>query len=201
LKQCVGALIVGVPQIEIADGTWKGGPVTGVVLPTEWNQIEAGLAHSLNLPLMVIAHEGISNGVFERGVVGRFIFEVDMTDSGWPISKEIIEGLRTWRETLPDSPPLKIEWRPTGPVPTAAGTDLSDIHFSVLALFGDASDGALEADEVAYQMDFSEQRAQHFIDGLVEATYLHGVHSYVSPSVFHLTSEGRSALAKRGLLE
>src|SRR5437879_809710 len=47
LKQCRGAVILGYPQIQVAAGTIKGRVLPGpILLSTEWNHIEAGLAHA-----------------------------------------------------------------------------------------------------------------------------------------------------------
>jgi hypothetical protein len=44
-----------------------------VLFPTPWNHIEAGILHGLGLPLLVFAEDGISGGVFDRGVTDVFI--------------------------------------------------------------------------------------------------------------------------------
>src|SRR5690242_11371801 len=60
LDACAGAVILGYPQIRVAGGFVKDKPVTEeLLLPTEWNHIEAGLAYARGLPLLVVHHEGV----------------------------------------------------------------------------------------------------------------------------------------------
>jgi hypothetical protein len=49
-------------------GSPKETVLSEVKLPTAWNQIEAAIAYSFKLPLMVIVEEGLMNeGLLERG--------------------------------------------------------------------------------------------------------------------------------------
>src|SRR5687767_6169556 len=58
MDQCVGAVILGYPQIRMSSGYIRDKPINGeLLLPTEWNHIEAGLAYARGLPLLVIHHQ------------------------------------------------------------------------------------------------------------------------------------------------
>ena len=71
--------MLGFEQFYSEGGTTKRGAteerVTSdpVVFPTSWNHVEAGVLYSLGLPLLVFAEEGITGGVFDRGVSDVFV--------------------------------------------------------------------------------------------------------------------------------
>lgn len=77
-RHCSGGIILGyrqmlAPKLLVKPGTPKEKKLTGVPLPTPWNQLEAGILFSMGLPLMVFREEGISGGVFDNGVTDVFI--------------------------------------------------------------------------------------------------------------------------------
>lgn len=74
MDTCSGAVIIALERLYFPTGCEKrgGGPkeiaLTNTKLPTCWNQIEAAMAYSRGLPLMVIMEEGVRNeGLLERG--------------------------------------------------------------------------------------------------------------------------------------
>lgn len=77
MDECEGAIILGYPQIYVMKGNIKGVEKNEFPLPTEWNHIEATLAYAKKLPLLLIHHKGISRGIFDRGAIGKFIYEKD----------------------------------------------------------------------------------------------------------------------------
>lgn len=44
-----------------------------MLFPSPWNHLESGILFGLHLPLLVFAEEGVSGGVFDRGVTDVFI--------------------------------------------------------------------------------------------------------------------------------
>lgn len=101
MDQCVGAIILGYPQIEVKEGVLKGDIIdSSVILATEWNHIEAGLAYAKGLPLLVIHHKGVQRGIFDRGAISKFLYEVDLSNSTWFSEESIIGAIGTWREKL-----------------------------------------------------------------------------------------------------
>ena len=101
MKGCRGAVVLGYPQIEATVGSIKGAAITSsLLLPTEWNQIEAGLAYARELPLLVIHHIGVSRGIFDRGALNNFLFAKDLADPAWAASEEIGGALRAWRDDV-----------------------------------------------------------------------------------------------------
>lgn len=58
MKQCSGALVLGLRQLHVESGELKAGSsaaakVSDLYLSTPWNQIEAGMAVALERPLLV----------------------------------------------------------------------------------------------------------------------------------------------------
>lgn len=110
LHKCQGTIVLGIPQIEIKNGLIKGQDLNkGIELGTEWNHIEAALSHSLNLPLLVVHHETIVRGIFDRGASNSFLHKVNMKDSSWATSDGISGALLNWKTELrnPSKPVFK----------------------------------------------------------------------------------------------
>lgn len=100
MDECEGAIILGYPQIYVIKGNIKESEKNDFPLPTEWNHIEATLAFSKNLPLLVIHHKGISRGIFDRGAISKFIYEKDLSEHNWFLSDNISGALRKWKSSI-----------------------------------------------------------------------------------------------------
>jgi len=101
LRKCQGTIVLGIPQIDVQSGTVKGEEIVdGLQLCTEWNHIEAALAHSLGHPLLVIHHLKISRGIFDRGAGNYFLHQVDFSNPSWAMAAEISGALSTWKAEL-----------------------------------------------------------------------------------------------------
>jgi hypothetical protein len=101
IKKCEGTVVLGIPQIEISQGKLKDVDISkNIHLATEWNHIEAALAYSLKHPLLIIHHESVARGIFDRGACSSFLHSVDMNDASWPISKQISGALSNWKSKL-----------------------------------------------------------------------------------------------------
>lgn len=78
-RHCSGAVILGFEQLQVITGTWKRGtidarPVSGSTsISTPWNQLEAGILFSLQVPLLVFKEDGIAGGIFDNGVTDAFV--------------------------------------------------------------------------------------------------------------------------------
>jgi uncharacterized protein YjbI with pentapeptide repeats len=67
---CAGAVIFGFVQLRVLYGVWRSGTaeetrVKDVQLPTPWNQIEAGMAATYGLPVLVVCQPGVDSGIFD----------------------------------------------------------------------------------------------------------------------------------------
>lgn len=73
LDRCSGTVVIALERSYFAAGLEKrGGPkettLSEIRLPTPWNHIEAAMAYTRGLPLMVIVEAGLkSEGLLERG--------------------------------------------------------------------------------------------------------------------------------------
>ncbi|MES2516878.1 MAG: hypothetical protein V4585_02150 [Bacteroidota bacterium] len=101
MKKCHGTIVLGIPQIEINKGKIKDQKIVpNQYLSTEWNHIEAAIAHTLEHPILIIQHLDLKRGIFDRGALNVFIYSVDMRDSSWSLSVPIIGALNNWQEKL-----------------------------------------------------------------------------------------------------
>jgi hypothetical protein len=73
LDDCQGMVVIALERSFFPSGVDKRGspdetPLTDIRLPTTWNHIEAAMAYSRRLPLMVIVESGLKNeGLLEYG--------------------------------------------------------------------------------------------------------------------------------------
>jgi hypothetical protein len=99
MDECQGAIILGYPQIKITGGSIKETPLEReLILATEWNHIEAALAYSKSLPLLVIHHTTVSRGIFDRGVMNAFIHTIDLTSPTWSMNTSLDGAITKWKE-------------------------------------------------------------------------------------------------------
>ncbi len=81
-KHCSGGVMLGFEQFQATAGVWKRATdeqkaiSKPIGFPTPWNHLEAGILFSLGLPLLVFREEGISGGVFDRGVTDVFVHKM-----------------------------------------------------------------------------------------------------------------------------
>ena len=101
MDECDGAIVLGYPQLEIAAGKCKSQPIVApLLLATEWNHIEAGLAYARGLPLLFIHHQGVSRGVFDRGALNKFLYSADLSIESWALSDQIHPAIVEWKEKI-----------------------------------------------------------------------------------------------------
>jgi hypothetical protein len=80
-RRCAGGLILGFRQSLTSDVIrWPGTKFQKqdneqVYHPSPWNQLEAGILYSLGVPMLILAEEGVTGGIFDRGVANHFIHE------------------------------------------------------------------------------------------------------------------------------
>lgn len=87
---CSAAAIVGVSQLLVAEGTFRAGtaevaPIRDAGLASPWNQIEAGMAIAMDLPILIV-RSGIGDaGVFGMGHDSSTLTTLDVDEYG-PVS-------------------------------------------------------------------------------------------------------------------
>jgi hypothetical protein len=91
-RHCAGGIILGFEQFQATAGTWKRGvkadpekgekgerklgPEETACFPTPWNQLEAGILFGLGLPILIFSEDGISGGVFDKGVTDVYVHKM-----------------------------------------------------------------------------------------------------------------------------
>lgn len=104
MRRCAGAAILGYERMHIADGMERRGSsraaaVRDAVTPTPWNQIEAAMAYTLRLPLLVIAENGLrKEGLLEPGYDWRVV----TVDLAQPLEAEptFAPIFKSWRKEV-----------------------------------------------------------------------------------------------------
>jgi hypothetical protein len=103
LGSCKGAIVLGVPQIEVQIGNLKGLPLSApLTLGTEWNHLEAGLAYAAGLPVLVISHTTVTRGIFDRGVMNAFLHSVDLSKNNWSMQPALNGAISQWKQNCAD---------------------------------------------------------------------------------------------------
>jgi hypothetical protein len=138
MDECEAAIILGYPQIEITSGRLKDKPIElPTYLGTEWNHIEAALAYSKKLPLLVIHHQDVSRGIFDRGTLNSYVHKIDLTESAWCLKDAISGAIKSWREQIgktskSESSPKQLVKESTVPICPNCSTDIKNTYLSPL---------------------------------------------------------------------
>ncbi len=87
MGDCAGAVIFGFKELEINDAIWRVGTpdekrVKEMALSTSWNQIEAGMAITLGLPILIISQRGVTSGIFDTASGEHQVYRAVIED-GW----------------------------------------------------------------------------------------------------------------------
>lgn len=90
MGDCAGAVIFGFKELEVRDGVWRAGTpdeeqIKEMSLSTSWNQIEAGMALTLGLPLLVICQRGVTGGIFDTSAGEHQVYR-SLVEDGWNAS-------------------------------------------------------------------------------------------------------------------
>ncbi|MGB8298812.1 MAG: hypothetical protein WCG85_25570 [Polyangia bacterium] len=160
MNECRGAVILGFPQIIVASGRCKADEIaSNLVLGTEWNHIEAGLAYARGLPLLAVHHVGVSRGIFDRGAINSFIHQVDLSSPAWALDETVTGALKKWSEKVVRNPARQ------------ALVERNDGRRAlreeeIIALKVMAENAFCDVDLLASQMKVPTARAKYYIDGL-----------------------------------
>lgn len=87
MSDCAGAVIFGFKQLEVRDGLWRASTpeekyVKDQYLSTPWNQIEAGMAAMLVLPIFVVCQREVDGGIFDMASDEHQLYRV-FIDEDW----------------------------------------------------------------------------------------------------------------------
>jgi hypothetical protein len=82
VRHCSGGLILGFEQVHASSVVLRRGSPreesrnSATVIPTPWNQLEAGILFSASLPIMIFKESGIEGGIFDVGTSEVFIHQM-----------------------------------------------------------------------------------------------------------------------------
>lgn len=106
LDGCSGTIIIALERTYFPTGIEKRGgalesTLSNVKFPTPWNQIEAAMAYSKGLPIMLIIEEGLKNeGLIEQGH-DWYILRVKLDNSSL-YTPEFNGVLSSWKKKVED---------------------------------------------------------------------------------------------------
>ena len=104
MDRCSGVVVIALERTYFPSGLERrGGPkqtaLEDVKLPTPWNQIEAAMAYSRGLPLLVLVEAGLrSEGLLERGY--DWYVQWVQPDSSALRSNEFNGVLASWKDKM-----------------------------------------------------------------------------------------------------
>lgn len=99
MTDCAGAVILGFKQLEVRDGLWRPSTreekeVKDQYFSTPWNQIEAGMAMMLGLPILVLCQPGVNGGIFDMTAGEHQVYRV-LVDEDWK-TPSTLNALTDW---------------------------------------------------------------------------------------------------------
>ena len=140
MSECCGTVVIALERSYFPAGVYKRGGadqknLTDVKLPTPWNQIEASMAYSLGLPLLVVVESGLKNeGLLEKGY-DWYVLEVS-PDPAVLASAQFNGIMGTWKTKAQSFTPRSAALA-NSPSTTASSESAKDIkEMSILQIFG-----------------------------------------------------------------
>lgn len=103
IKECDGAVVIAFTRTQFHEGLElkidQTLPISNIKLPTTWNHIEAAMAYSYELPLLVVAENGLkSEGLIEDGYDWR-VYWTDMNPE--EVKSDSFKGfLQSWKAAV-----------------------------------------------------------------------------------------------------
>jgi hypothetical protein len=166
MRGCSGIVVLAFERIRVDRGFEKpGGPeeksLKDVPLTTPWNQIEAGMAYALGLPLLVVAEKGLrQDGVLEEGH-DWYVLSEPLNEKLFR-KREFVGLLEDWKKAVRSHRP------PIAAKPTSVAIDplrKSPDKLKILFVAANPTAGKLELDEEIRKIT-EKLRASQFRDAL-----------------------------------
>lgn len=105
-KHCSGGVILGFEQLMLETGIKKRGTLAEekitasskkIIIPTSWNNLEAGILFGLKIPLLIFKEEGIEGGVFDNGITDVFVHTMPPENPGKEKMEELKQVFLKWQ--------------------------------------------------------------------------------------------------------
>lgn len=102
MAACTGVVVIGLPELVLLSGVWRQGTedeqvLTRRHLPTPWNDLEAGIAVGLGLPVLSVRAGCDEHGVFSLSSPNVGFERLEITDS-WTKDR-MVESVQAWAQT------------------------------------------------------------------------------------------------------
>ena len=103
VKECDGAVVIAFTRTQFEEGVEiknnQAIPVSNTKLPTTWNHIEASMAYSFDIPLLVVAEKGLKpEGLIEDGYDWR-VYWTDLHPE--VVKSDSFKGfLQSWKRAV-----------------------------------------------------------------------------------------------------
>jgi len=94
---------LGYPQYRVTAAILRATHVEQEIhisIPTPWNQIEAVLAFQQRIPVLVVAHESVAGGIFDKGVTGEYVHTTNLGATQWYKTRDFLGIFREWEKRI-----------------------------------------------------------------------------------------------------
>jgi len=107
-KHCSGGIILGFEQIFVEKGIRKRNTkdeikfpslesTDSILIPTPWNNLEAGILFGLKMPLLIFKEDGIEGGVFDHGITDVFVHNMPPAEENKEKYDELKQVFLKWQ--------------------------------------------------------------------------------------------------------
>lgn len=113
MDECVGTVVLALERTYFPEGIEKRNgenetAISNILLPTPWNQIEAAMAYSRRLPLLVIVQKGLKHeGLLEAGN-DWYVHTIPM-EEGYLYSSQFDDMLKSWKRNIDRKASIKTD--------------------------------------------------------------------------------------------
>ncbi len=111
MRECDGAVIIAFTRTQFDEGVElkknRVIPISNIKLPTTWNHIEASMAYSFDLPILVVAENGLKpEGLIENGYDWR-VYWTDLHPD--VVKSDSFKGfLQSWKKSVEEKKPTSL---------------------------------------------------------------------------------------------
>lgn len=96
IEKCDGVIIIGFKYMIVHDGICRPGTtekknIAGHILPTPWNNIEAGMACAIGKPILLLYDPDMREGIFDPDINDKKITRISMSSDEAKFNEEFIK--------------------------------------------------------------------------------------------------------------